>query len=98
MVYSAGNKLFPVFLVVKQKTVPLSEGLLLFRSSGLSGSTDRAGFSAGAAFNAGFRIDFVLSVTFADRGNGTFSSTGATADAFFGNFVSHWINLLIIIT
>ena len=64
----------------------------------LSGSADRAGFSAGTAFDAGFRIDFILSVTFADRGNGTFSGAGATADAFFGNFVSHWINLLVMIT
>ena len=61
----------------------------------LGGCADRTGFSAGTAFNAGFGIDLILSVAFADRGNGTFGSAGAAADAFFRNFVSHCINLLI---
>ena len=64
----------------------------------LGGSADRAGFCAGAALDAGFGIDFILAVAFADCGNGTFSSTCAAADAFFRNFVSHWIILLIIVT
>ena len=64
----------------------------------LGGSTDRAGFGTGTAFNAGFRIDFILAVAFADRGNRTFSGTGTAADAIFGNFVSHWKILLILIT
>ena len=66
--------------------------------SGLGRSADGAGVSAGAAFDADFGIDLILAVAFADRGNGTFSGTGATADAFFGNFVSHWMNLLVLIT
>ncbi len=55
----------------------------------LFGSADGAGFCTGAAFNAQFSIDFVFSVTFADRRNGAFGSTGAAADALVRNFVSH---------
>ena len=64
----------------------------------LGRSADRAGLGAGAAFDADFGIDFILAVAFADRGNGTFSGTGTAADAIFGNFVSHWKILLILIT
>ena len=55
----------------------------------LSGSADRASFSAGTAFDAGLRIDFVFAIAFADRGNRAFCRAGAAADAFVGNFVSH---------
>ncbi len=64
----------------------------------LGRSADRAGLGAGAAFDADFGVDFILAVAFADRGNGAFSGTGTAADAFFGNFVSHWTILLIMIT
>ena len=57
--------------------------------SSLSWSTDRARFGAGAAFDAGLSVDFVLAVAFTDRRNGAFSGTGAAADAFIRNFVSH---------
>ena len=61
----------------------------------LSGSSDRAGPGTGTAFDAGFRIDFVLAVSFGDRAHGAFRRTGAAADAIVRNFVSHGINLLI---
>ena len=57
--------------------------------SGLGGSADGAGVSAGAAFDAGIRVDLVLASTFTDRVDGALCSAGAAADAFFGNFVSH---------
>ena len=56
----------------------------------LGGSADGAGGSAGTAFHAGIRVDVVLAVAFRDRGNGAFGSAGAAADAFIGNFVSHF--------
>ena len=69
------NRLSPVFILLPQ--------------SGLCGSSYGAGFGTCAAFNAGFGIDFILAVAFADGGNGALRSTGAAADAFIGNFVSH---------
>ena len=63
--------------------------------SGLGRSADRAGLGAGAAFDAGISVNFVLAIAFLDGGNGAFGSAGTAADAFFRNLVSHWINLLI---
>ena len=57
----------------------------------LSRSANGAGVRASTAFNAGFGIDFVFSVSFFDGGNRALSSAGAAADAFIGNFVSHMI-------
>ena len=62
----------------------------------LSRSADGAGICAGAAFDADFRIDLVLAVAFADCGNRALCSTGAAADAFIGNFVSHCITSYIL--
>ena len=61
----------------------------------LGRSADRAGFSAGTAFDAGISVNFEFAVAFADRGNGAFGSAGAAADAFIRNLVSHDIYLLI---
>ena len=58
-------------------------------------SLARTYVSTSAAFDADFGIDFILAVAFADGGNGALSSTCTAADAFFGNFVSHLIYLLI---
>ncbi len=73
------------FLTQKNRLAPVYESFLLF----LSRSTYGAGFGAGAALDAGFRIDFVFSVSFADGGYGALGSASAAADAFIGNFVSH---------
>ena len=81
---------FSFLVLFSRKKKPADAGLrseTLF----LSGGSDGAGVCAGAAFNAGFGIDFVLSVSFFDGGNRALSSTGAAADAFIGNFVSHMI-------
>ena len=48
-----------------------------------------ANLSASAAFDALFRINFVLSIAFGNRLNGAFSLASAAADAFIGNFVCH---------
>ena len=91
--------MLPVFLyyiTYITKAAVVNDGCLCsFGNLCLGGSAYRAGISAGAAFNAGFGIDFILAIAFADRGNGAFRSTGAAADAFIGNLVSHGINLLI---
>ena len=72
---------------VSDKKKPALAGLeTLF----LSRSANGAGVRASTAFNAGFGIDFVFSVSFFDGGNRALSSAGAAADAFIGNFVSHW--------
>ena len=65
--------------------------LILF----LSRSSDRARIRACAALDTYFRIDLILAFAFADCGNGALGSTGAAADAFVRNFVSHETNLLI---
>ena len=76
-------------MVSEPKKAASQRGGFRDRNSGLGGSAHRAGFSAGTAFNAGIRIDYVLSGSFADCGNGALGSTGAAADAFVRNFVSH---------
>ena len=58
--------------------------------SGLGRSAYRAGLCTCTAFDAGFRIDFILAVAFADSGNRAFCCTGAAADAFIRNLVSHF--------
>jgi hypothetical protein len=85
--------LLPCFLKQHEKNRHHRAGLngpFLF----LSRRAYRAGFGTGTAFNADFGIDLILSFTLADSGNGAFASTGTTADAFFGNLVSHDKNLL----
>ena len=69
-----------IFLQIKNRLSPV---FILLPQSGLCGSSYGAGFGTCAAFNAGFGIDFVFSVSFADGRNGAFGSTGAAADAFF---------------
>ena len=92
MVYGTGSGSLPVFFFyLIQKSSRLIEGCLcLSVILCLGRSTDRAGLSAGATFDAGIRVDFELAVAFADGGNGAFGSAGTAADAFIGNFVSHW--------
>ena len=49
----------------------------------------RARGRAGAALDAGFRVDFILAVAFGDRAYRAVRRTGTAADAFIGDFVSH---------
>ena len=58
-------------------------GLFLGRGS------DRAGVRACAAFDAGVGVDYILAVSLADSAHGALGGTGAAADAFIGNLVSH---------
>ena len=83
------------FLVQKRKSVITTDFLFSAVGSGLSGSANGAGVCTGAAFDAGFRIDFVLAVAFADCRNRALCGTGTAADAIFRNFVSHNDVLLI---
>ena len=98
MVYRTGSKCFRFFPCL-QETKKTACGIyrLSFLSESLcmGRSTHRAGLGAGAALDAGFRIDFVLAVSVGDRAHGAFRRTGAAADAIVRNFVSHGINLLI---
>lgn len=76
--------------MLNKKKQPVMTGCFFcLRFSGLGGSADGAGICAGAALDAGFGIDLILTVAFADRGDGALGGTGAAADAFIGNFVSH---------
>ena len=96
MVYRAGSESFRFFILrSKIKTTGGAGGSGLIRILCLGRSADRAGFSAGAALDAGIGIDLKLAVAFADGGNGALGGTGAAADAFFVNLVSHRTNLLI---
>jgi hypothetical protein len=54
------------------------------------GSSNRANAVAGAALDAGIRIDFVFAVTLGNCGDGALSLAGAAADAIIRNFISHW--------
>jgi hypothetical protein len=59
----------------------------------LGGSANGAGVRAGTALDAGIRVDHVLAVSLADRVHGALGGTGAAADAFIGNLVSHCYTL-----
>ena len=61
----------------------------------LGRSANGAGGRAGTALDASFGIDLVLAVSFSNRSNGALSGTGAAADAFIRNFVSHVIPSII---
>jgi hypothetical protein len=74
----------------------LPDQSLILKGLLLGGSANGAGAGTGAAFDAGFRIDFVLSVSLGDRGNRALGSARAAADAFVGNFVSHEIPPFVI--
>lgn len=69
-------------VMVCTKKPPGKAGRTDYISLCLSGSSDRAGAGAGAAFDALFRIDFELSVTFGNGFNGAFGCTSAASDAF----------------
>ena len=59
----------------------------------LSGSTNGAGISTSAAFDALIGIDLELAVTFGNGFYGAFTCASAASDAFIGNFVCHSIHL-----
>ena len=81
-----------------KKTAGIDRLFWFLRQSGLGGSADGAGICTGAALDAGFGIDLILTIAFADRGDRALGGTGAAADAFIGNLVSHRTNLLIMLT
>ena len=55
----------------------------------LGGSADGAGASAGAAADAGIRIDDELAIALGDGADRTLGCASAAADAIIGNLVCH---------
>ena len=53
-------------------------------------SADRADVVASAAVDAGIRVNYILAIPRADRGNRAFSLACAAADAFVVNCICHW--------
>ena len=72
-----------------KKSLPVDRQAAFHAGSVLSGSANGAVVSASAAIDALFRIDFVFSVAFSDRGNGAAFSAGAAGNAIIRNLVCH---------
>ena len=57
---------------------------------------DRTYIRAGAAFDAGIGVDYILAIAGGDAGYRTLALASAAADAFVGNLISHFKSTSII--
>ena len=77
-------------VLCKQKTLlKKQQGFIAGKQLRLSRGTDGAGIRAGAALDAGIRVDRVFSVALGNRSDRAFRRARAAGDALIRNLICH---------